>query len=153
MTFAKQTFDDEGLMLNMTLPKRTWCGFNIFSNNGKANVTFKYPVTINFNETGDEVTYNNTSSLVWGGERYRENDCFSEECSKEFNIKGSLVYFHFANWDRLKNNTILFGLTLLDPLPASPEEKEEEEIGGVWFVTGSIYAKLLSMLSVLYVIS
>ena len=37
------------MYLNFTLPPRTTCGFHLYATDAKANVTYKFPTTLNFN--------------------------------------------------------------------------------------------------------
>ena len=72
---------DLPMYLNMTLPPRTTCGFHVYSTNAKANVTYKYPLTLHYNQSGHELNFTNASALIWKEEFYAPEDCLSSYCT------------------------------------------------------------------------
>jgi len=74
------------MYLNFTLPPRTTCGFHVFAEDAVANVTYKYPLTLNYNETGEQLNFTNTSSLMWSEDMYAPADCLTSYCTQEFLI-------------------------------------------------------------------
>ena len=89
--------------LNFTLPPRTTCGFHVYSTDAKAHVTYKYPLTMHYNSTGEFVNFTNTSALVWSEKLYSGSDCLTDYCTHSFVIEQEMPYFYFANWDRMED--------------------------------------------------
>lgn len=91
------------MYLNFTLKPRTTCGFHVVANDAKVNVTYKFPMTLHYNETGAELNFTNTSALLWSEQMYAPSDCLSSYCTQDFLIQDQMPFFYFANWDRQKD--------------------------------------------------
>ena len=96
------------LSMKIDLEPRSSCGFSIFAFSAEMITTHQYPVIMMHDADGQVVDWQNTTSMVWSGQRETKQDCLFNKCTTTFQLDNSEQFFYFANWDTNKNQTITF---------------------------------------------